>query len=49
VAPAATPEELAELAELRRAAEPVLMVLLPITRWRLRRAETLVFGGPSRL
>lgn len=46
VAAAATPEE---LAELRRVAGPVLMVLLPITRWRLRRAEKLVFGGPSQL
>ncbi|MHC1558744.1 hemerythrin domain-containing protein [Actinomycetospora sp. C-140] len=46
VAAAATPEE---LADLRRVAGPVLMVLLPVTRWRLRRAEKLVFGGPSRL
>ncbi|MEJ2890143.1 hemerythrin domain-containing protein [Actinomycetospora aeridis] len=41
VAAAADPEQ---LAHLRRAAGPVLMVLLPVTRWRLRRAEKLVFG-----
>lgn len=41
VAAAATPEQ---MADLRRAAGPVLSVLLPITRWRLRRAEKLVFG-----
>ncbi|GAA4813637.1 hypothetical protein GCM10023200_59280 [Actinomycetospora chlora] len=46
VAAAATPEQ---LADLRRAAGPVLMVLLPVTRWRLRRAEKLVFGGGSAL
>ena len=41
IAAAATPEQ---LSALRRAAGPVLMVLLPITRRRLRRAEKLVFG-----
>jgi hemerythrin-like domain-containing protein len=41
VAAAATPEQ---LAHLRRAAGPVISVLLPITRWRLRRTEKLVFG-----
>ncbi|MEJ2861165.1 hemerythrin domain-containing protein [Actinomycetospora flava] len=46
VAAVASPEQ---MADLRRAAGPVLMVLLPITRRRLRRAEKLVFGGASRL
>ena len=41
VAAAATPEQ---MADLRRAAGPVLSILLPITRRRLRRAEKLVFG-----
>ncbi|GAA4931169.1 hypothetical protein GCM10023204_43830 [Actinomycetospora succinea] len=45
VADAASPDE---MADLRRMAGPVLMVLLPITRWRLRRAEKLVFGGAPR-
>ncbi|MFC5137707.1 hemerythrin domain-containing protein [Actinomycetospora rhizophila] len=46
VAAVASPEQ---RAALRRVAGPVLTVLLPLTRRRLRRAERLVFGGASRL